>query len=302
METGSKSLGIITYIDDTPAMREEFTWLYKSWIYSGCWKRSDLVIAHHPALSGTFPDEPGLITLPVLPYSQTEPLFENYHFINSIACLSGAHINDLLRQYRWLLRTDADVFLTHYLADFEPIYPVHGRGNYHFRADFREKMLDFCKRHNVRHDHRFGCGHSVMLDSDKMIAFLDRQMHWARMLAEDFGPDKANWGTWPGWYRSVLSMYAAEIAANERWGDYLQNCRERVLDMESNNDGFIDGLTLHIHATAGSTCFSKYKYRQGEYDAIQPDELDRRRVGEYCLWIAKMDINALKVLAGYGYE
>ena len=299
MRSAANSLAIITYIDNSANMLEDFSWLYKSWIYSGCWHTSTLVVVHHPALSGKFPDDPHLIFIPLMPHSQTEPLFHDYHFINSIACLSGPHIDEILKGFKWVLRTDADVFLTHQLAGFEPVFPVHGRGNYHFMADFRESMLDFCKRHGVSHHQRFGCGHSVLMSSELMVEFLQRQMHWARRLAEDFGEDKANWGKWPGWFRGVLSMYAAEIAANERFGVYLQNCRERILDMESCNEGPIDTLTLHIHATHSSTMFSKFKYRAGEYQGIDPDTLDRRLIHHYCLWIAMADIGAIKALTGY---
>ena len=299
MRSANKALGIITYIDNSATMLEDFSWLYKSWIFSGCWHTSTLIVVHHPALTGQFPDDPNLILIPLLPHSQTEPLFRDYHFINSIACLSGPHIDEVMKEFQWVLRTDADVFLTHHLAGFEPVFPVHGRGNYHFMEDFRLGMLDFCKRHRVSHHQRFGCGHSVMMRADMMVNFLQRQMHWARRLAEDFGPDKANWGKWPGWFRGVLSMYAAEIAANERFGEYLQNGRERILDMESCNEGRIDSLTLHIHAVHGSTLFSKFKFRAGEYQAIDPQTLDRRCINQYCLWIAMTDVEEIKTLAGY---
>lgn len=299
MSRAEKNIAIITYIDNTAKMREEFDWLYKSWIYSGCWKTSDLIIVHHPALIGQFPLEAGIRPIPLLPHSHTDPLFREYHFINSIACLSGPHIDNLLLRYRWVLRTDADVFLTHHMAHFEPIYPVHGRGNYYLSPEFREKMLDFCQRHQTPHHQRFGCGSSILLHAEQMVVFLQRQMHWARKLAEDFGTDRANWGTWPGWYRSVLSMYAAEIAVNERWGVYLQHGRERILDMESCSEGFIDALTLHIHATPGEAMFSKFAYRAGKYAHLNVDELDRRRIGEYCLWLVMTDVETIKALANY---
>ncbi|WP_145519733.1 DUF7164 domain-containing protein [Yersinia mollaretii] len=299
MSVKDKQVGIMTYIDNSEKMLEDFSWLYKSWIHSGCWQTSDLIVVHHPALTDKLPQESGIVLIPLEPVSQHDPQFQNYHFINSIACLSGPHIDTVLKRYSWLLRTDADVFLTHHLANFTPLYPVHGRGNYHFTANFREKMLDFCQRHGVEHRQHFGCGHSVMLSSELMISFLQRQMHWCRKLAEDFGPDRANWGAWPGWYRGVLTMYAAEIAANERWPDYLQDGRERILDMPSCTEGNIDTLTLHIHATHGDTLFSKFRYRAGEYADINPTTLDRRRVDHYCTWICLTPIEAIKAQAGY---
>ncbi|AJJ65153.1 hypothetical protein yaldo0001_15200 [Yersinia aldovae ATCC 35236] len=299
MGVKDKKVGIMTYIDNSQTMLEEFSWLHKSWIHSGCWETSDLIVVHHPALVDTLPKEPGIILIPFAPVSQHDPQFHNYHFINSIACLSGPHIDTVLKRYQWLLRTDADVFLTHHLANFTPLYPVHGRGNYYFSVEFREKMLDFCHRHGVEHWQRFGCGHSVMLSSELMITFLQRQIYWCRKLVEDFGTDKANWGRWPGWYRGVLTMYAAEITANERWHTYLRDGRERILDMPSSTAGNIDTLTLHIHATQETTQFSKFRYRAGDYADIDPDTLDCRRVDQYCMWICLTSIEAIKAQAAY---
>ncbi|WON75860.1 hypothetical protein [Serratia sp. UGAL515B_01] len=299
MTMQDKNLGIMMYIDNSQRMLKEFDWIYKSWIYSGCWATSDLIVVHHPALSEQLPKEPGIILIPQEPFSQGSPQFHGYNFINSIACLIGPHIDPILKQYQWLLRTDADVFLTPNMANFKPNFPVYGRGNYYFLAEFREKMLDFCHRHGVEHRHRFGCGHSVILSTELMIPFLQRQMYWCQQLVEEFGTDKTNWGTWPGWYRGVLSMYAAEITANERWEDYLRNSRERILDMESFNDNVIDTLTLHIHASQVDNDFSKYRYFEGKYDGIDPDTLDRNRIPQYCMWICLTSIEDIKAQAGY---
>lgn len=292
-------LGIAAYIDNSDSMLDEFSWLYKSWIYSGCWKSSDLIIVHHPALSGAFPQEPGIITVPAVPHSSIDPLFDGYHFINSIACLSGPHVDDILRRYRWILRTDADVFLTENLARLKPTFPIHGRGHYHWTSGFREGMLDFCRRHGINHQHNFGCGASLLIESEQMILFLRRQMFWARRLAEDFGSDSANWGVWPRWYRGVMSMYAAEIVANERSDIYLSSALERILDTESTTSLPMDTMTLHIHAVHGSTVFSKFKYRAGEYRDVMACQLDRKSISGYCLWIVLTPIESIKILAGY---
>ncbi|PKH26473.1 hypothetical protein CIG19_01370 [Enterobacterales bacterium CwR94] len=299
MAVKEKRLGIMTYLDNNERMVEEFGWLHKSWIHSGCWQTADLVVVHHPALTAILPKEPGIILIPQMPFSEQDEDFNGYPYINSIACLSGPHIDSLIQRYAMVMRTDADVFLTAHLANFETLYPVHGRGNYYFMADFREKMLDFCKRHGVKHHHRFGCGHSIMASPALMIPFLQRQVYWARELVKDFGTDTANWGAWPGWYRGVISMYAAEIAANERWHEFLQNGRERILDMESSQSGFIDSLTLHIHATQQRVPFAKICLREGAYDNIDPDTLDTRRIDHYCQWIVLTPLDDIKKMHRY---
>ncbi len=250
MDNINKKMGIVTYIDNTENMLQEFTWLYKSWIHSGSWQTSDLIIVHHPAIGGQ-------------------------------------------------LRTDADVFLTPYFANFTPAWPVHGCGGYHLTEDFRQKMLDFCRRQGVNHTQQFGCGHSIILPAELMIAFLQRQVYWCYKLAEDFGSDSANWGAWPGWYRGVLTMYAAEIAANEGWNKYLREGRERILDMNSSSHNHIDALTLHIHSSHYDIHFSKHQYRAGSYAAIDPHSLDIRCIDDYCLWICMTPIDTIKAQAFY---
>lgn len=284
----------MTYIDNSPRMLEDFSWLYKSWIYSGCWQHSDLIVVHHPDLVDQFPKEPGIILIPYMPVSQPGSIFEDYPFINSIACLSGDHIDSIALGYRYLLRTDADVFITHHLASFQPSFPVHGQGLYHRRGDFRENMVKFCASYGVNHRNHFGCGHSLLAKAEVLVPFLRRQIYWCQRLIEDFGEDQKNWGEWPGWYRGVSTMYAAEIAANENWGDLLRYGRERVLDVQSNLNEPLDAMTFHIHAIHTDQYFSKFKYREGEYAHISLDSLDRDNIAGYCHWLAAASVELVK--------
>ncbi|WP_158783766.1 hypothetical protein [Pantoea sp. BAV 3049] len=289
-----KSLGIMLYVDNSPKMLEEFSWLYKSWIYSGCYHTSDLLVVHHPEVGKDLPNEPGIILIPCLPKAVAGTPFEDYHFYNSIGCLSGEHVDATAAQYEYLLRTDADVFLTRHLADFRPSFPVHGRGLYHSSDDFKNNMLNFCQRHGVKHFSSFGCGSSLLASSDLMLPFLRRQIHWCEVLLEAFGKDEKNWGKWPGWFRGVTTMYAAEIAANEAYWEMLYRGRERILDVESDLDELIDSMTLHIHAVTTDRCFSKYKLREGEYQSVDPDALDRSRIPQYCQWLALATVEQVK--------
>lgn len=294
-----KSLGIMAYIDNSEKMLEEFSWLYKSWIYSGCYHSSDLLIVHHPEVEQFLPKEPGVILIPCLPHATAGTPFEGYHYFNSIGCLSGEHIDDIAAQYPWLLRTDADIFLTPKLADFRPNFPVHGRGRYHIDDDFKEKMLDFCQRHGVKHFGHFGCGSSLMSSSELMIPFLRRQIYWCRQLMDEFGKDPKNWGEWPGWFRGVTTMYAAEIAANENYWNMLYNGYERILDISCSDNYPIDSMTFHIHAVHSSNYFSKFKLRDGAYQSIDPDTLDRSIIPQYCHWLAVASVEQVKQEANY---
>lgn len=293
----TKTLGVMAYIDHSAHMIEDFTWLYKSWIYSGNWKTSDLIIVHHPDVAGHLPQgEAGVITIPCHPFAVPGSVFEGYPFINSIACLSGPHIDPIAAAYPYLLRTDADVFLTAHLADFRPHYAVHGRGLYHRTDEFREGMLDFCRRHGVAHRNHFGCGHSLLGPAELVMHMVQRQTYWTEMVLKDFGERT---GAWPGWFRGVASMYAAEIVANESYVAFLYNGRERILDVESYSVDRIDKLVYHIHAIHTEDYFSKERYRLGEYQHIDVESLDRDIIREYCHWIVATDVRRIKEMAGY---
>lgn len=295
----SKSLGIMAYIDNSPVMMEEFSWLYKSWIYSGCWQTSDLIIVHHPDIAAQLPSEPGVILISQPPASQPGTIFEHYPFINSIACLSGEHVDHIALRYHYLLRTDADVFLTPHLAHFRPSFPVHGRGLYYENDAFRENMLIYCARYGVEHRNHFGCGHSLLAPSAVMVPFLRRQIFWCEKLLEDFGESE---GTWPGWFRGVCSMYAAEIAANENWAQLLYKARERVLDVQSNYHEQLDAMVFHIHAIHTDDYFSKFQYCAGAYAHITLDSIDRSTIPGYCHWLAAASVEQVIVESVAGYE
>ncbi|MDR5740685.1 MULTISPECIES: hypothetical protein [unclassified Caballeronia] len=296
----NKTLGVMIYVDNSATMLQEFEWIYKSWIFSGNWTTSDLIVVHHPDVAHALPlDDEGIVGVPCLPVAVPGSPFEGYHFMNSIGCVSGPHIDDIALRYPFLLRTDADVFLTSNLVDFRPSYPVHGRGHYHRRPDFREKMLDFCKRHGVIHHNHFGCGSSLLAQSQLVVPFLRRQTYWCEKLLRDFGDDPANWGTWPDWFRGVSSMYAAEIAAAEAGNAFLRLGRERILDVESFCDEKIDSLVFHIHAVHTDTYFSKFEYRNGAYDDVDINALDISYIDQYCHWLAATPLEDIKRRAAY---
>jgi len=294
-----KDLGILLYIDDHPSMYEEFSWIYKSWIHSGVWRRSDLIVVCHPKAYDQLPgNDPGVIKIVAEPISR-EGRWKGYHFINSIACVSGAHTAHLAGQYKWLLRTDADVFLTRHLANFRPNFPVLGRGRYAENQEVWDRMVAFCKAHGVAHQRSFGCGSSILAESSLALFFLERQTYWCERLLEHF--DAHGEGQWPGWFKGVITLYAGEIAANENHHAFLRYSYQRILDLESYVVGHIDEFTLHIHAIHTDDYFSKSKFRDGGYKHIDVAKLDTSKVNQYAHWIAATPLDEIKAAAAYPY-
>jgi len=295
-------LGILIYIDDNPTMYQEFDWIYKSWIYSGNWRTSDLIAVCHPDAIDKLPsNDPGLVKMVAEPMAVPGSRWEGYKFINSIGCLSGPHTDALVGKYTWLLRTDADVFLTANLVNFRPSVVVQGRGNYAHPegSEVWTKMAEFCAANGVRHGGVFGCGSSLMAKSELVLHLLRRQLFWSEKLQDHFkeyGP-----GTWPGWFAGVITMYAAEIAANENYDTYLRYAYHRILDMESMLPYPIDSLVMHIHAVPTDEHFSKSQYRQGAYQNTDLRTLDRSKINHYAHWIAATPLDQIKREVGYPF-
>lgn len=293
-----KTLGVLVYIDATHEMLEDFSWLYKSWIHSGNWRTSDLIVSCNPAIIDRIPDEPGVLKFPVAPYSQPGTDWEGYPFINSLACLIGPHTQALAGRYSHFLRTDADVFLTPNLVNFRPNVAVHGRGRYADAAEVRVRMTEFAARAGLQHHGVFNCGHSLMAGSREVLFFVEEQLKVCHMLLDEFRDDP---GQWPGWCRNVLTMYAAELVANHYWSIFLQFGMHFLLDYETNlHTEIARSNVVHAHAMhITGERWSKFDHRAGAYADFDLSTLDVGKVCDYCHWIAATPIETVKALAGY---
>jgi hypothetical protein len=279
-------------------MLEELEWIYKSWIFSKSWEMSDLVIVCHPRAVHRIPSDPGLKVIAAEPVAIPGSRWEGYPFINSIACLSGPHTDGLQSEYKWLLRTDADVFLTTNFAKIRPSFPIYGRGHYAgpYQPQVWDEMIRFCDQHGVKHRRVFNCGHSLFATSDRVLSFLKRQTFWSSALLDHFERNGA--GEWPGWCKNVITMYAAEITANENYEYFLENSYQRILDVESDRSELLDTLVLHIHAIHTDGYFSKFHFREGAYAGKQHN---RETISGYCHFIAATDIRNIKTEVCYPY-
>ena len=295
-----KTLGILCYIDNSPTMLEDFSWIYKSWIYSGNWRTSDLIAVCNPLIYDQLPDESGVVRIAREPVAVSGTQWEGYPFINSVACLIGPHTDELASRYKYILRTDADVFLTHNLVNFRPNVAVHGRGHYAERADVREKIVAFAERHGLKHHGVFNCGHSILALSHHVLEFLKHQYIVCEWFLDEFKEDK---GEWPGWCFNVITMYAAEIIANSNYDLFLSLGYTNILDYESNLESNIDlGHILHIHGVHTDEYWSKHKFRSGTYADCDPSTLDRSVVTDYCQWIAATPVEDIKRVSGYDLQ
>jgi hypothetical protein len=302
MTDRQKTLGILVYVDASPVILEDFSWLYKSWIYSGNWRTSDLVAFCHPDVVDRLPRDPGVMVIPKPPVSEPGSPWQDYKFINSIGGLLGH--DAALAGYSHLLRTDADTFLTANLVNLRPDFHIFGRGRYVQNEEVRIKIAEFGARHGLTHRGVFNCGSSMLGPAASVLSFIYRQFEVCHLLIEEFREER---GTWPGWCINTHTMYAAELVANHHFDEYLYNAFLNVLDFESYRDDDIAGGNIfHIHPFHSLMYWSKFVHREpGWPDAGYPNidvaTLDRTRVNSYCHWIAGTPVDQVKEAAGYPY-
>jgi len=98
---------IVIYLENTPFLMLHFACLYTSLKTIGP-TDTELVVFGTPNALARLPQDCRKIEF--LPL-QEPPEAQSYRYINSIACLSGPQA-EMLQEYDYVLRTDADVFLT----------------------------------------------------------------------------------------------------------------------------------------------------------------------------------------------
>ncbi|TFB14289.1 hypothetical protein E3U55_14005 [Filobacillus milosensis] len=208
------------------------------------------------------------------------PEFLNYRFINSISCLVEKQA-DFLVKYDYILRTDADTFLTPAWNAFYPDFYTVGRGGYVNDKETRSNIRRIASHFNLRHQGLFNLGstHYGNASLVREVCKLATELT-AYILTEEF---KSGEGKWPGWYRGVTSMYACEIATNHLV-EQLTIDPER-LDFGSASEESIQNHP-HIHCWHTDNMFSKFHFTAGKYDHLNTKDLDVDIINNYCLSMA----------------
>lgn len=288
---------ILTYVDDTPNMIQEFGWLVKSWEFSGCKDTFDIHVNANPSVIDKLKGKEGIQFIPREPmHTGKYPTWDNYAFINSIGCLLEAEmiswngvamtIPDVInkQKYTHFLKSDCDVFLTRYLRNFRPRLPIFGRGGkYTIKTEVREKLQKLSNKIFSVKDIpiiNFQVGSSYMMPIDN-LNFNNMVLNVSEFLMNNCFPSD---GEWPGWYKGVCTMYGTCLAANASF------------PMHSYDLGFFDAMSmctdnihasdLHIHAYHTFEYFSKHDYRAGKYDHIKLEEIDYNTLSGYSHLIA----------------
>jgi hypothetical protein len=287
---------ILTYVDDTPEMIQDFGWIVKSWEFSRCKDTFDIHVNANPSVIDKLKGKEGIQFIPREPmHTGKYPTWNNYAFINSIGCLLESKmtswngiemvIPDVInkQKYTHFLKSDCDVFLTKYLQDYRPRLPSFGRGgSYAAEKEVSEKLqvianTMFNKRVPILN---YNVGSSYMMKMEN-LSFNKLVLDVSEVLMNSHFPD---YGKWPGWYKGVCTMYGTCLAANARFPGHLYNMGD--FDAASMSQDKIATSDYHIHAFHTHDYFSKHAYREGKYDSIKFEEIDYNTLSGYSHFIA----------------
>jgi len=275
-----KDTAITVYIDNNKNLMNEFRWLYNSWLASGSWMMSKIVAFHHPAISyDDMPKDNDIDYIPLVPLTERDPSWRDYPFINSVWFMTTPEAA-ILTDYRYALRTDCDTFLTPYFPLLKPRLAQFGAGMFASNSDVVIRLATIANKWGISPVFN-NVGSTFMAIPNRAIQYSQTQFEYCKKLkAEEF---KDGYGTWPGWYQGVLTMYAGQLAANTTF-DTGMNIGG--LDVHCVSRDQMSPQDYHIHAWHTEGYFSKHNWRKGDYKNYDMNKLDKTCIADYCLWIA----------------
>lgn len=268
---------IVTYIDDNVNLIQEFNWLHDSWVYSDSWKTSEIVAFYNPKVESDL--SVGVEYIPLSPLTETDTIWQDYPFINSVWYLTTPEAR-VLEKYKYVLRTDGDCFLTPYFPLLRPRLATFGIGMYAQMPEVVIRLAQIADKWKILPNFN-NVGSTLMAHSDKILEYSALQFEFCKKLRQEEFKD--GYGKWPEWYYGVLSMYAGNLAANAFFGTGLTL---GGLDVHCMSQDPMCSTDYHIHAWHTYDDFSKFKWRNGEYKDWNLETLDKSIISNYCLWIA----------------
>jgi hypothetical protein len=279
-----KDTAVTTYIDNNEWLIKEFGWLYKSWLYSGSWRTSQIVAFHHPNIpKDKLPQDTDIQYIPLQPLTERDASWRDYPFINSTHFLTTPEAA-ILAGYKYVLKTDNDCFLTPFFPNLRPRLATFGVGLYATEAIVVAKLAEIAFKWGISPIFN-SVGSTFMAHSNMTLLYSQIHMEYCKKMKADEFPD--GYGTWPQWYFGVLTMYAGMLAANSLFGSGITM---GGLDVHSMARDKICSTDYHIHAFHSLDHFSKLNWREGAYRDYDMSKLDRNNIADYCLWIAGKDI------------
>lgn len=275
-----KDTAVVTYIDDNQNLINEFGWLHRSWRYSGSDKTSQLIAFYNPTIEHEkLPDDPDIVYIPSEPLTYKEHKWSGYPFINSVYFLTTPEAAKLA-EYKYILCTDNDCFLTPNFPNLRPRLATFGIGLYAQVPEVVIRLAQIAEKWDILPQFN-SIGSTFIACADLALQFKQLHMEYCRRLLRD--EFTAGVGQWPGWFMGVLTMYAGNLAANAFFGTGLVM---GGLDCHCMAQAPMCSTDYHIHAWHTYDYFSKFHWRNGEYKDVDMTKLNPNIIADYCLLVA----------------
>jgi cyanophycin synthetase len=274
---------IVCFVEDNPHLIQQLLALRHSWLFSEALD-TDLVVMGPDDVLARLPDD--LVKIPQAPVAD-DPVWRNYRFVNSIACMNGAGAEQLDR-YTHVLLTDVDTFITPAWNQFHPTAFTFGTGGYCNDDAVRQRIQDIAAQYGLVHRGITNI-HSTWYGPTQVVrrACAFSEMLIKHILTHYFASDE---GEWPSWYRGVSSLYAGEIAVNH----CAPNAeRSDLLDASSASGESIMDYP-HIHCWHTDDKFSKHAFMAGSYTLEDANGLNMTIVRDYCMGMSFRSLNDLE--------
>lgn len=276
---------ITCFVDDNRHIIQQTLALRRSWIdHAG--PDTDMVVMGPAHVLDRLPDD--LVKIPQRTATD-DPVWRDYRYVNSIACMNGAG-SDRLDAYSHLLRTDVDTFILPGWNDFYPETFVWGTGGYSNNDEVRQRIRSISAEDGLAHYDITNVG-STWYGPTKLVRQVSAfsEMLTKHILTTFFSKDE---GKWPGWYAGVALLYAGEIAINHCVSN---GHRSDQLDRGSTSREPISDF-VHIHCWHTDDRFSKHRFMSGQYLDIDISQLDLGLVADYCLMTSLRSLSDLPEL------
>ncbi|HYK73194.1 MAG TPA: hypothetical protein VEV44_08750 [Pseudoneobacillus sp.] len=267
---------VVVFLENKPILLLQFGWLYTSLQHIQP-NDTDIVVFGTKEALENIPDDCIKIsckTARELPEASWYPRLNNiYYFLDPQI--------DILRNYDYILRTDADTFLTPAWNHYYPKFYTAGRGGYVNNVEVRENLRRVAGIHGLNHKGIHNVGATHYGPANEVIAVSQKAVELAKyLLTHDFKEER---GKWPGWYGGVINMYSNEIALNHCIENFQVD--KQNLDFPSTSTDSVN-IHAHLHCWHTDKQFSKFHFEKGNYDHIKMEDLDLSIVKDYCLYIA----------------
>lgn len=242
---------------------------------------------------------------------------------NSYVMFSRMDIHLLKPRYKYLLRTNVDVFISPTLFWFQTNETLLFGKNYYSTSYNTNKLKGISEKLGLVHggiqnisSTWFG-DTSILLQAgkkmDEVVKYLLlNEFHPEQLKELEKGPTKIRNrnpdGIWPDWYKPAVALYAGQMVLNDILVGNTTKFRTEppmsILDTYSDEYRSI-WTTLHIHSEAGDKEFSRkhfQSYLEWAFDSIDgeiggetlhrlignvyPRDISRMNIKEYCIHVA----------------